>query len=165
MHTQNDPCVCYDKPYQSGIILCMPPANERWRYNVMSSLIGWGHKENDLTNGCYICNMVWWFSVLHWDSTRVHCSICRGFLRCIWGLPFAMIFSWQTRDYCSTLHVMVTLGSRPSVVGYVHTTKLYPPCDGGYNLVFLTYPTTDTLTAEEVNELQLGSCHRNRFVA
>ena len=29
----------------SGIILCMHPANEIWRYNVTSSLIGWGHTE------------------------------------------------------------------------------------------------------------------------
>ena len=31
----------------SGIILSMCPANERWRYNVTSSLIGWAHTQND----------------------------------------------------------------------------------------------------------------------
>ena len=31
----------------SDIILCMLPANERWRCNVTSSLIGWLHKQND----------------------------------------------------------------------------------------------------------------------
>ena len=31
----------------SGIILCMQPANERRRYNVTSSLIGWVHTQND----------------------------------------------------------------------------------------------------------------------
>ena len=30
----------------SGIILCVRPANERRRYNVMSSLIGWPHAQN-----------------------------------------------------------------------------------------------------------------------
>ena len=30
-----------------GIILCMHPANERWRYNVTSSLIGWAHAQNE----------------------------------------------------------------------------------------------------------------------
>ena len=30
-----------------GIILCMHPANERRRYNVMSSLIGWVPAQND----------------------------------------------------------------------------------------------------------------------
>ena len=29
------------------IILCMRPANERRRYNVTSSLIGWAHTQND----------------------------------------------------------------------------------------------------------------------
>ena len=31
----------------SGIILLMRPANERRRYNVTSSLIGWAHAQND----------------------------------------------------------------------------------------------------------------------
>ena len=31
-----------------GIILCMRPANERRRYNVTSSLIGWAHTQIDL---------------------------------------------------------------------------------------------------------------------
>ena len=30
----------------SGIILSMRPANERRRYNVTSSLIGWAHSQN-----------------------------------------------------------------------------------------------------------------------
>ena len=34
---------------KSGIILCMRPANERRRYTVTSSLIGWAHKQN----GCW----------------------------------------------------------------------------------------------------------------
>ena len=33
--------------YKSGIILCMRLANERRRYNVTSSLIGWAHTQND----------------------------------------------------------------------------------------------------------------------
>ena len=31
----------------AGIILCMCPANERRRYNVTSSLIGWAHAQDD----------------------------------------------------------------------------------------------------------------------
>ena len=31
----------------SGIIFCVRPANERWRYIVTSSLIGWEHTQND----------------------------------------------------------------------------------------------------------------------
>ena len=37
----------FDDP-NPGIILCVRQANERWRYNVMPSLIGWTHTENDL---------------------------------------------------------------------------------------------------------------------
>ena len=33
---------------QPGIIMHMRPANERRRYNVTSSLIGWAHTQNDL---------------------------------------------------------------------------------------------------------------------
>ena len=33
--------------HPAGIILCMHPANERWCYNVMSSLIGWAHPQID----------------------------------------------------------------------------------------------------------------------
>ena len=38
----------YDK---AGIILCMGPANERWHYTVMPSLIGWAHTQNDPWQG------------------------------------------------------------------------------------------------------------------
>ena len=31
----------------SGITFCMCPANERWGYIVMSSLIGWAHAQNE----------------------------------------------------------------------------------------------------------------------
>ena len=31
----------------AGMVLCMCPANERWRYIVTSSLIGWAHTRND----------------------------------------------------------------------------------------------------------------------
>ena len=36
-----------DLPKCPGIILCMCPAKERWRYNVMPSLIDWAHTQND----------------------------------------------------------------------------------------------------------------------
>ena len=45
----------------SGIILCVCPANERWHYNVMSSLIGWAHAQNYP----WECFMVWPFRVYH----------------------------------------------------------------------------------------------------
>ena len=33
--------------YDAGIILWMRPANERWRYTVPSSFIGWAHTQTD----------------------------------------------------------------------------------------------------------------------
>ena len=33
--------------WATEIILCMRPANERWRYTVALSLIGWVHTQND----------------------------------------------------------------------------------------------------------------------
>ena len=33
--------------FSAGIILCVRPANQRWRYIVTSSLIGWAHPQND----------------------------------------------------------------------------------------------------------------------
>ena len=43
------PChdMCLHFNNYAGIILCMRPANERRRYNVTSSLIGWAHTQND----------------------------------------------------------------------------------------------------------------------
>ena len=40
-------CFHSKKVILSGIILWMHPANERWRYNVTSSLIGWALTQND----------------------------------------------------------------------------------------------------------------------
>ena len=42
-----------------GIILWTYPANERWRYIVISSLIGWAHKQNDLQHTPYTSPLQW----------------------------------------------------------------------------------------------------------
>ena len=39
--------LCSTVRVHKGIILCMHPANDRWRYTVTLSLIGWGHTQND----------------------------------------------------------------------------------------------------------------------
>ena len=46
-------------PDTTGIIVCMRPANERRRYIVTSSLIGWAHTQNipDTIHMCCICNL------------------------------------------------------------------------------------------------------------
>ena len=48
---RNHVIVILNKNISAGIILCMCPANERWRYNfVMLSLTGWLHSQNDPCN-------------------------------------------------------------------------------------------------------------------
>ena len=50
------------------IILCMRPANERWRYIVTLSLIGWVHTQNDpCFQGIFVFDL---FSV--WDELGIH---------------------------------------------------------------------------------------------
>ena len=57
-----------------GSFLCMGPANERWRYNVMWSVIGWAHaKKLSLIAWRYIS---WYtFSNNHMISCSVHTNI------------------------------------------------------------------------------------------
>ena len=54
----------------TGIIFCVRPANERRRYNVTSSLIGWAHTQN------YPC--MWWLllvpSMIYYTS--LHLPVC-----------------------------------------------------------------------------------------
>ena len=38
----------------AGIILCMRPANKRWRHSVTPSLIGWPHTQNDPWKGSLV---------------------------------------------------------------------------------------------------------------
>ena len=66
----------------SGIILRMRPANERWRYSVTPSLIGWAHTQNDL-----------------WDSLLTF----RSDSDLDWGsLPYK---TWNSHDLYSCLHI------------------------------------------------------------
>ena len=45
-HVRNE--IMYVESWKSaGIILCMQPANERWRHIITSSLIGWEHTQNN----------------------------------------------------------------------------------------------------------------------
>ena len=54
------------KPCRAGINLCMRPANERRRYTVTPSLIGWAHTQNG----------PWWWnrycSMIDWGNGFVH---------------------------------------------------------------------------------------------
>ena len=55
------------------IILCMRPANERRRYNVTSSLIGWAHAQNDPCCCVISCHVELCY---HWTCTcgNICCS-------------------------------------------------------------------------------------------
>ena len=90
-----------DLKCRSGISLCTHPANERWCYNVTSSLISLAHSQNDpckyvntpsmtcrnLTNDTsqgsvlphYTCNRVWQKSRVSWlclwTDVDVACSV------------------------------------------------------------------------------------------
>ena len=64
-----------------GIILCVCPANERWRYTVTPSLIGWAHTQND-----------------PWNHTKTFAKVCASqqnsyslFLQA--AVPFAVVGS------------------------------------------------------------------------
>ena len=50
--------------FKAVIILCMRPANERWRYIVTPSLIGWTHTQNDLCQSI----LSWVLLVSHSES-------------------------------------------------------------------------------------------------
>ena len=83
-----------------GIILCMCPTNERWHYNVKSSLIGWAHTQNDpwkshnhidkiATTDTYTHLWEWNFKCVFWVRSL------------IWFLTFG-IFSidyWYSLDH------------------------------------------------------------------
>ena len=52
--------------HEAGIILCMGSANERPRYTVTWSLIGWAHTQNDLCEDV----IVWECFLHHWPFVR-----------------------------------------------------------------------------------------------
>ena len=82
----------------SGIILCMRPANERRRYDVTSSFIGWAHSQNDP----WLCKCMrkvrcdkGWFVELNTKGIVLVCSHtvkmtlkCRFLVRYIWETVF-----------------------------------------------------------------------------
>ena len=47
-------------PGKSGIVLCMRPANEKRRYNITSSLIGWAHAHNHILRNTSSTNEYIW---------------------------------------------------------------------------------------------------------
>ena len=70
---------CHADP---GIILCIDPGIERWRYIVTSSLIAWVHTQNDRWDQmhntwiCHVLSWAWWqtSSNLRYYKTRYDCA-------------------------------------------------------------------------------------------
>ena len=78
-HSLNElllPSPCNHYMY-TGIILCMNPANERWRYIVTASLISWVHTQNDIWNVNSLCDIkLIIFEHLSWiDSLSISCKL------------------------------------------------------------------------------------------
>ena len=63
----------------AGIILCMCLANERRRYIVMSSFIGWAHTQNDPRGDSAL------------SQTDLHSTCCAD--RCLWCVEFSPLWS------------------------------------------------------------------------
>ena len=100
-------CICH----ATGIILCMRPANERRRYNVTSSLIGWAHIQND--PWCFtrydehaVCMLFNWLC-LYWNSIWTGASTVVGVPD--WCRMPCWHGHWQVgwrRIYCNSLKKM-----------------------------------------------------------
>ena len=84
----------------AGIVLWMRPANERWRYTVTPSFIGWAHTQNDPCSGCKSIVSV------------ITCSTCnflkynRKFKTRVWPLHEPYILS--EKQWCRLLKLHVT---------------------------------------------------------
>ena len=84
----------------SGIIICMRPPNERWRFFITSSLIGWAHVKCKLTttrvNTKTIFDSFKFFERTVWQSHPVCIlfgAVCWSHTVCI--LFGAVCWSWQ----------------------------------------------------------------------
>ena len=82
--------------HYTGIILCMCPANERWRYIVTSSLIGWVYVQNDPWQYKHIHSAY----LGHFNDELTHCPqgavaliLKCVIFKCIVVIPFTSISS------------------------------------------------------------------------
>ena len=102
----------------AGIVLCMRLANERRRYNVTSSLIGWAHAEN------YPCIVAGWLAdpdiglgislpVMHYRPTLLW-PLVSAFLR---DSPLGQTqwqIKWKGRLICAEGHVSLLNKCNPN---------------------------------------------------
>ena len=95
---------------QSGIILCMSPANERRRYIVTSSPIGWAHTQNDP-----------WAIIRFWSNPNRSVWIRATFFRTIF--PYAVMI-WKRFPHRSFVRECTNVIRRFDVVSFVSLAKL-----------------------------------------
>ena len=69
----------------AGVILWIPPANERWHYIAMSSLIGWAHTQNDPWKWrlkwpaiCHFCNSLSRLTTKKTELWIILLALCDG---------------------------------------------------------------------------------------
>ena len=102
---------------QSGIIMCRCPVNERRRYNVTSSLIGWAHSQNDP------CSVKYFFKVCftvsnHNSGLEQDCSIS--------SVSTVEILQSCTNSSIWMYVVEANLKNKDKFYWYLYTTKREP---------------------------------------
>ena len=100
------------------IILYMHPANERRRYNVMSSLIGWVHIQNEPC-GCTRCCQIGNFRCSQWWTVILMMTFPFQWMKadhqqnCVWS-------ALSVRFYDTHFHVFVDIEFKPSLLHKGH---------------------------------------------
>ena len=97
----------------AGVILCMGSANERWRYIVMSSLIGRAHAQNEpcLNQSVY--------GVSQWEMT-LHCNVISH-----WQNPCT---EWPLQCYVSNSCCQATSPRNVIFESHITATKYIMAC-------------------------------------
>ena len=104
----------------TGIILCMVPVNDRWRYVVTSSLIGWEHTHSDPRH-------------IYLTKLGVPWRLCRNNSLSVWYWPihpFSLIIfittrTWQLRynQYIS-IHIIAVKDTKGAIKNCTNCAKL-----------------------------------------
>ena len=97
----------------TGVILCMCPANERRRYIVTSSLIGWAHAQDDALLQLLLV-IATNFCTCHGHSSVMPC--------------YVQIFALSCHVMCNNLHCHAMLCATISTVMPCYVQKFALPC-------------------------------------
>ena len=97
-------CECSSFGAMKGIILCLRPANERWRYNVMLSLIGWLPSQNYpcMTKSSHIAKTCFAFILrllYHWKQKVNSLTVNSFVITNTW-----LLISHNVPYWCLTAH-------------------------------------------------------------